>query len=44
MNFTTERVVLRADADVGPNFFEVEVKGGVFDSPNLKVGIGYTFR
>jgi hypothetical protein len=22
----------------------VEVKGGVFDSPNLKVGIGYTFR
>ena len=22
----------------------VEVKGGLFDSPNLKVGIGYTFR
>lgn len=22
----------------------LEVKGGVFDSPNLKVGIGYTFR
>ncbi|MBK5297937.1 MAG: hypothetical protein JJE40_12335 [Vicinamibacteria bacterium] len=22
----------------------VEVKGGVFDSPNLKIGIGYTFR
>jgi hypothetical protein len=24
--------------------FFVEVKGGVFDAPNLKVGIGYTFR
>ena len=22
----------------------IEVKGGVFDSPDLKVGIGYTFR
>ena len=22
----------------------LEVKGGLFDSPNLKVGIGYTFR
>jgi hypothetical protein len=24
--------------------FFVEVKGGVFDSPDLKVGVGYTFR
>lgn len=28
--------------EFGKFFFEV--KGGVFDSPNLKVGIGYTFR
>jgi hypothetical protein len=28
--------------EFGKVFFEV--KGGVFDSPNLKVGIGYTFR
>lgn len=26
------------------NGFLFEVKGGVFDSPDLKVGIGYTFR
>ena len=28
--------------EFGKYFFEV--KGGLFDSPNLKVGIGYTFR
>jgi len=28
--------------EFGKVFFEV--KGGLFDSPNLKVGIGYTFR
>jgi hypothetical protein len=28
--------------EFGKFFFEV--KGGVFDAPNLKVGIGYTFR
>ena len=28
--------------EFGKFFFEV--KGGLFDSPNLKVGIGYTFR
>lgn len=33
---------LLAGLEFGKFFFEV--KGGVFDAPNLKVGIGYTFR
>ena len=42
----------RSDTEGGLNLlgglefgkFFFEVKGGLFDSPNLKVGIGYTFR
>ena len=33
---------LLAGLEFGKFFFEV--KGGVFDAPNLKVGIGYTFK
>jgi len=40
---TSKRSTLLAGLKFNERFF-FEIKGGIADSPDLKVGVGYTFR